>query len=209
MDDLAARISWAIEVIKTDPILDKGITDIDLAKKLGTNENTLAAYRKKQGLLKGMVLENLAICYNFNPFWLLRGYGEPFPGARLKYPDMCGPDHTTNHSSVKENVASYNAPISTTPVTPQDYRISDALSMCARVLESGTSYATALHLNIQHFDRAISAESRIAHVEQNYIKMEAENTKMKIELANIKLEVDKLKENTREINDKVAKEMAT
>lgn len=39
--------------------------------------------------------------------------------------------------------------------------------MAVRVLESGTSYATALFLNIQHFDRAIRAEMRIQQLEHN------------------------------------------
>ncbi len=39
--------------------------------------------------------------------------------------------------------------------------------MAARVLESGTSYAIALQLNIQHFDRAIQAETRITQLEKN------------------------------------------
>lgn len=48
----------------------------------------------------------------------------------------------------------------------QGIRIADALQATARVLESGTSYATALFLNIQHFDRAVMAESRLDHLEQ-------------------------------------------
>jgi hypothetical protein len=52
------------------------------------------------------------------------------------------------------------APIQQAPCAQgQEFRISDALAMCARVLESGTSYATALYLNIQHFDRAVQAET--------------------------------------------------
>lgn len=46
-----------------------------------------------------------------------------------------------------------------------EFRVSEALTMCAHVLESGTSYATALYLNIQHFDRAVTAESRMATLE--------------------------------------------
>ncbi len=48
-----------------------------------------------------------------------------------------------------------------------EFKVSDALTMAARVLESGTSYATALLLNIQHFDRAIQAETRITQLEKN------------------------------------------
>jgi hypothetical protein len=52
-------------------------------------------------------------------------------------------------------------------IEPQgtSFRITDAMTMCARVLESGTSYATALYLNIQHFDRAVSAEERLGQLE--------------------------------------------
>jgi len=41
-------------------------------------------------------------------------------------------------------------------------RVSDALVAASRVLDSGTSYATALFLNIQHFDRAVQAENQIS-----------------------------------------------
>ncbi len=91
LDDLSKRIAWAIEAIKADKDLEKGIQDIDLAKKLGTNKNTLAAYRNNKGLIKGEFIEKMVREYRFSPAWLLEGIGEPFPGARTKYPDVCGP----------------------------------------------------------------------------------------------------------------------
>jgi len=91
VDDLATRTAWAIERIKDDKALDKGITDVDLAKLLGTDKNTLARYRQKKGLPQGKVLERLVKHYKFNPMWFFLGQGEPFPGARDKYPDVCGP----------------------------------------------------------------------------------------------------------------------
>ncbi len=51
-----------------------------------------------------------------------------------------------------------------------EFKVSDALTMTARVLESGTSYAMALLLNIQHFDRAIQAETRITQLEKDLRK---------------------------------------
>jgi hypothetical protein len=89
---LTENVAWAIKIIKTDKSLDVGIKDIDLAKILGTNKDTLAAYRNKKGLLKGIVIERLVSVYNFNPMWLLKGTGEPFPGARINYPEVCGPE---------------------------------------------------------------------------------------------------------------------
>ncbi|HAR98526.1 MAG TPA: hypothetical protein DCS11_06505 [Syntrophus sp. (in: bacteria)] len=50
---------------------------------------------------------------------------------------------------------------------PIEFRISDALAMTARVLESRTSYATALYLNIVHFDRAVSSESIVSKCEED------------------------------------------
>ncbi len=92
MKKLTERIAWTIEEIKDDEDLDKGITDVELAKILGTNKDTLASYRRQKGLLKGEVIEKLVSHYHFNPIWLLKGLGEPFPGARAKYPEVCGPD---------------------------------------------------------------------------------------------------------------------
>lgn len=90
LDTLTERIAWAIEIIKSDEHLAKSITDVDLAKLLGTNKDTLATYRNQKGLLKGEVIENIVRRYNFNPSWLFKGEGEPFPGARKKYPEVCG-----------------------------------------------------------------------------------------------------------------------
>lgn len=92
MDDLASRTAWAIQAIKDNRDLDKGINDVDLAKILGTDKNTLARYRQMKGLPQGKVLERLVSHYHFSPQWLFKGQGEPFPGARVKYPDVCGPD---------------------------------------------------------------------------------------------------------------------
>lgn len=38
------------------------------------------------------------------------------------------------------------------------FKITDAITMCTAVLESGTSYAGALYHNLVHFDRAVKAE---------------------------------------------------
>lgn len=39
-----------------------------------------------------------------------------------------------------------------------NFKLSDAIKMCADVLESGTSYAGALYHNLVHFDRAVKNE---------------------------------------------------
>jgi len=92
LGDLRKRVGWAISTIAADKDLDKGITDLELSKILGTNHNTLAAYRREKGLLKGKVIDNLVHHYHFHPMWLFFNEGEPFPGARAKYKDVCGPE---------------------------------------------------------------------------------------------------------------------
>jgi phage repressor protein C with HTH and peptisase S24 domain len=87
--ELADRIAWVIDKIKTE----SEISDEMLGQKLGINKNTVIAYRKREGLIKGSALEGLAKHYNYSTEWLLKGIGEPFPGAHEKYPDVCGPLH--------------------------------------------------------------------------------------------------------------------
>lgn len=61
------RVSEAIEKI--------GMSDADVAQKLGVNRNTISAYKKEKGDLKGIVLLNLVNEFEFNPDWLLTGRG--------------------------------------------------------------------------------------------------------------------------------------
>ena len=89
---LTDRIAWAIQIIKSEKDFDKGISNLELAKRLGTNKDTLAGYMHGRGLLKGEVIEKIVELYNFSPQWLFKNEGEPFPGARNKYKEVCGPD---------------------------------------------------------------------------------------------------------------------
>jgi|GEM_PF-1194182 len=86
------RIAWAIKAIKSDEALDKGINDSDLSLILKVDKNTLVRYRKGlQNTVKSVVVGVLINHYNFSPLWIFEGEGEPFPGAREKYPEVCGP----------------------------------------------------------------------------------------------------------------------
>lgn len=126
------------------------------------------------------IINHYGCSYN----WLFTGEGEPFPDAGQKGKEV---SVTSAHP-----VTAKDAPLSSTvPATPftNEFRISEALQMTARVLESGTSYATALYLNIQHFDRAITAEERIAHLEQNQAELKAASTSFEHQMQSIILEM--------------------
>ncbi len=58
------------------------------------------------------------------------------------------------------------------------FKLFNALTMAARVLESETSYAMSLLQNIQHLDRAVQAENRIPQIEKTL----QENTKRLLNL---------------------------
>jgi len=63
--------------------------------------------------------------------------------------------------------------------------------MAARVLESGTSYAKALYLNIEHFDMALKSEVRIS-------KLERKQNDLFTEINLLKKHIDDLKKRLNE-----------
>ncbi|HPD60839.1 MAG TPA: hypothetical protein PKV48_03655 [Thermodesulfobacteriota bacterium] len=88
MIDFFERVAWIINRIREDDDLTWPV----LAKKLGTDRNTIAKYaNKNSNSIKGIVLEKLVSSGKCSSDWLLSGKGEPFQGAREKYPEVCGP----------------------------------------------------------------------------------------------------------------------
>lgn len=195
LSNLQKRVAWAIRTIASDSNLDKGINDIELSKILGTNHNTLAAYRKEKGLLKGEVIENLVSRYNFSPQWLLKGEGEPFPGARAKYEGICGPEEQSPATvpAAQESVASYH----TQNGLPSDFSIADDIRLAIEVLESKTHYATSLHMNIRSFSDAVKGSSgqdavmsRILSLEDKVRVLQNKNDALKEENKSLRSDPD-------------------
>lgn len=153
MEKLTERIAWAIETIKLDKDLDRGITDVGLANILGTNKDTLAAYRQQRGLIKGEVIDKLISHYHFSPEWFFKGIGEPFPGARVKYRDVCGPETATLYN----NDTAAHLPAG----DAHKINIEEAIGKTYKVLSSGTPYAVALYLNVQQFSSAVDATQEL------------------------------------------------
>ena len=174
MDILTERVAWAIEIIKKDKALDKGIKDVDLAKILGTNKDTLAGYRQGRGLLKGEVIENLVKHYRFSPEWLFHGAGEPFPGARANHQDVCGPEPAPLYN--KDMLA---------PIEAQKINVDEAMGKTYKVLNSGTPYAVALYLNIQQFSNALDMAYEIKQLRE-------EVGTLRDQVANLQRQIDRL-----------------
>jgi len=191
MDNLTKRVAWAIEIIKTDQDLDKGILDVNLAKNLGTNKNTLADYRNGKGLLKGEFLERLSSFYQFNPSWLLKGQGEPFPGARQKYPEVCGLEEEPIVSSIPRATARSDAQV----VDAQAFQIDlgEDVRLAIEVLSSGTHYASSLHMNIRSFAAAVTDNKRLTALEEKMTCMESRMEEMIVQNKALQKEVNRLK----------------
>jgi len=96
------RISWVINYIKRE----KNLNNISLGKILGSNKNTIQVYSKGKGDFKGTVLAGIVENFGISGEWLISGRGEPYPGAREKYPETCGAEE---FSGVREIMAGYNS----------------------------------------------------------------------------------------------------
>ena len=70
------------------------------------------------------------------------------------------------------------------------FDLADATQMAIRVLDSNTSYAEALFLNIFHFDRAIKAEARITNLESRFQTLESRLSDLEQENADLKNRLD-------------------
>jgi hypothetical protein len=87
--DFKKRIAIALNSI------DK--TDQALGQIFGVSKNTIAAYKKEKGDLKGNVLFGLVRVFSFNPLWLLTGQGEMYPDGSVisEKPDIKNDLHLT------------------------------------------------------------------------------------------------------------------
>lgn len=144
----------------------------DLAKALDKKQASVAG-AKQRGRIPQNWLSLLNQKYGLSIKWILTGTGPMKVGDIWTPPDshVAAPVSKVDVLSATPPVESArhspgHSPSVSHPNDLQGIRISDALQATARVLESWTSYAVALFLNIQHFDRAIAAESRLNDLEQ-------------------------------------------
>lgn len=170
--NMKERVRWAIGYICDNC----NMTNEKISREMGCSTSTINSYRRMV-TVPGMDFLIYMNKYNFSLEWFTSGKGEPFAGAREKYPEVCDKEKTID---AKEFDADYeqnnNIPLS-------QVMISDTLEICMRVLKSGTSYANALFFAIRHFNRAAEAESfaKKYRNELDYFKKEFENMKNRLE----------------------------
>lgn len=180
MLSLKGRTKWAIEYI----IGEKHLSNVKLGKLMDIAPGTINSYRRKTTRPNPEFITQFCEKFNFNVSWFIQGVGYPFPDAKEQYPETLGPhspsSFSTAHSAVSIPILQDNEE---TQEQLRDIKISSDLTLAAKVLESNTSYANALHLNILSFAKAISIEDDLV----NY-REELGTVKIKLSEMNVKVE---------------------
>ena len=195
---IAKRLSLVLE--------QSGLSLYAFSQKMGIAKATLVSYRD------GMTSPSLAfverVCEEFgiNPQWLLLGTGPMKAEQSLSdmgmnletvYPPGRKAASLTNQDQGQVMLEDQALDLNPEPLTkPQGFKISDDLHKAARVLESGTAYAIALHLNIQQFDRALDDNVGIQQLKQTMrsmqITMAQESAAMRKEVEELKSQLARL-----------------
>jgi hypothetical protein len=135
--------------------------DIDLAKAFGKAQTTISSVRVRKSI-PAKWLKELNAKHDISINWLLDGTG---PMKVIQATE-----------SLSVPMEAIKKPADNAPA-PGSFKVSEDLTAAAEVLESGTAYATALHLNIQQFHRAIKDQTGIQRLQQT-ITDQAEITRV-------------------------------
>ena len=155
------RVAWIIKKIKEK----ENLTNVQVGQKLGVNKNTVAAYCQGKGDLKGVALAGIVKHFGISGEWLIAGHGEPFPGARRDYIEVCGP----------EKAHLYNKDAAALPAgDAQRINIEEAMGKTYKVLTSETPYVVALYLNVQQFSNAVDATKELSTCQDRITNLETQ-----------------------------------
>jgi hypothetical protein len=191
MDETGVKKRVRVSINKV--VHDRNLSNKALAKLFNSTATTVSNYRTMRNIPKAAFISMFCDLFQCNQQWIMTGQGRPFLDSAESNDEMFSkyweiPSITKQHVetmpfkhtqpdlptdefvSLPQPTARSGAPFNEPPGA--QFRMTDALTMCARVLESETSYATALYLNIQHFDRAVSAEERIGQLEAHQVAFE-------------------------------------
>lgn len=157
---LKERVRWAIGYICDN----FKMTNEKIGKEMGCATSTINSYRSKI-TVPGMDFSAYVKKYNISADWIDSGVGEPYPGAREKYPEVCGLktsheiqyDKITDsvHQHIKEASMQYNPNSDALFKSDQKINIEEAMGKTYKVLSAGTALSVALYMNIQQFAAAL------------------------------------------------------
>jgi len=87
-EGLKERTRWAINYVCEK----KRYSNKTLAPVLEINKDTINSYRQRRTIPSLFFVFKFCREFKINPLWWFDGVGEPFPGARKKYSEICGPE---------------------------------------------------------------------------------------------------------------------
>jgi len=164
-----------------------GLTQSIFAGRIRRERSTIAKIEADEIELSPAMRQSICNEFNVREEWMLTGCGDLF--------------YIDNRKALEPDAPAIHG------IYQTEFRVSEALTMCARVLESGTSYATALYLNIQHFDRAVSAEERMTIFEKNQADIEARSRDFELKMQARFQEMETKLESLQGENKKLRKEV--
>ncbi len=161
LEDAKERVRWAINYV----ITVNNLSNEKLAKELEFNVGVISSYRVKKTLPGIDFFLRFTNKYSFSIDWFLHGEGEPFPGARQRYPEACGMEMPPIYD--KDNMP--------TPAA-ETYKINieEAMGKTYKVLSSGTAYAVALYMNVQSFSSAVDAAKELHTCQDRITNLESQ-----------------------------------
>lgn len=183
LKDLKNRVAWAITKFKEKTKFSLP----EIGEILSVDKNTVAGYRKKEGLIKGVVLEKLISnpYFSFSALWLMENRGEPFPGAREEYPEVCGPEEDTSLYNKVEDLIDRVAE----PVAEYGGGVDDFGKAAAGLKEIFDSHdpvlIPAIQSNIRAFQISVRRERHIQQQANKISALEEENASIKSRLDTI------------------------
>lgn len=95
MESLKERTKWAINYV----VKDRGLSNPKMAELLSCSKDTIGSYRNKLAVPKIDFVVKFCDEFEIDHLWFIKGVGEPFPGAREKYPEVCGEAPVVKESS--------------------------------------------------------------------------------------------------------------
>jgi transcriptional regulator with XRE-family HTH domain len=109
--ELKDRTRWAINFIAKK----EKLSNPKIGKIIGVKADTVNAYRSKLANPKVDFIIKFCDTFGIDLLWFTKGYGEPFPGAKAKHPEVCSPSrYETQGQSGFHPPSSAEAPFSPT-----------------------------------------------------------------------------------------------
>jgi hypothetical protein len=199
MDTIKDRTKWAIDyVIKT-----QHLSNVKLAEMMDIATGTINSYRRMTTTPNIEFILQFCELFTFSLLWFVEGIGYPFKDAWKTYPESKGPKPVPK----PPDIPGLFGPHADEPFIPPKsddeknslsntgFSIAEDLTLAAKVLESNTHYATALHLNIRSFAGAVNDSATLNGVIGRLEDLEGKFEKLQTENKDLKDEIKKLKGN--------------